>query len=263
VDRFVQAMPGYAMATAAYAVLDPASGVLRLANAGHLPPIIVGNGESRLLEIPPAAPLGAFAYGRCQEHETALAGGETLVFYTDGLVELPGVPLGESIDALLEIVRSASSAEEVCRFAIDQLVPHEELRDDVAIVAMQCREVPVKLSLRLAAHPRVLVNMRHAMRRWLREQGANGQAIAEITLAVNEACTNAIEHAYSPGPAEFEVEASADDRHVTISVRDVGRWRAPRGRHRGRGLAIIEAAMEEVEINSGAAGSEIVMRRQI
>ena len=85
----------------------------------------------------------------------------------------------------------------------------------------------------------------------------------QITLAVNEACTNAIEHAYSPGPAEFEVEASADDGHLTIFVRDAGRWRAPRGRHRGRGLAIIDAVMEEVEINSGAAGSEIVMRRPI
>src|SRR3989440_1477647 len=83
VDRFVQAMPGYAMATAAYAVIDPEDGSLRLASAGHLPPIIIGHGSARVVEHEPAAPLGAFPYGRCRECETSLQAGEILVFYTD------------------------------------------------------------------------------------------------------------------------------------------------------------------------------------
>ena len=89
VDRFLDAMSGYEIATAAYAVLDPESGALRLASAGHLPPIVVGGGTARVIELAPAPPLGAFPYGRCQEHEMSLAPGETLVFYTDGLVERP------------------------------------------------------------------------------------------------------------------------------------------------------------------------------
>src|SRR2546421_7750840 len=81
VDRFVQRMPDYTMATAAYAVLDPESGSLRLASAGHLPPVIVSDGSARVVDIEPAAPLGTFPYGSCTEHELSLTCGEMLVFY--------------------------------------------------------------------------------------------------------------------------------------------------------------------------------------
>ena len=212
VDRFVQAMPDYAMATAAYAVLDPESGTVRLASAGHLPPIVVGSGRARVFEVAPAAPLGAFPYGSCEEHELSLATGETLMFYTDGLVERPKIPLTKSIDELLRVVRAASSAEEVCQLAVEQLVPVEGLRDDVAIVAVQNGEVPEDLRLRLPADPRVLAQVRRVIRRWLRNRGARDHVIAEITLAVSEACANAIEHAYSPAPAEFHLQASASER---------------------------------------------------
>ncbi|HEY2258946.1 MAG TPA: SpoIIE family protein phosphatase [Solirubrobacteraceae bacterium] len=263
VDRFVQTMPDYAMATAAYGVLDPDTGSLCVASAGHLPPIIVGDGVARVLDVPPAAPLGAFPYGGCQQHQASLSPGETLLLYTDGLLERPGVPLNTSIEELREIVSGAGSAEAVCEVAIARLVPARGPRDDVAVVAMQNRRVPVELSMRLAADPRVLGDVRHALRRWLRERGADPKAITEITLAVNEACTNAIEHAYSPGPAEFELRATARDGQVTIVVSDVGRWRPPRGSHRGRGLAIIDAAMDEVQVDSTARGTDIVMRRRV
>ena len=85
----------------------------------------------------------------------------------------------------------------------------------------------------------------------------------EITLSVSEACTNAIEHAYSPAPAEFSLTATADDGLLTFVVRDAGRWRPPRGQDRGRGLTIIRAAMDDVEVNSSDTGTEIVMHRRI
>jgi anti-sigma regulatory factor (Ser/Thr protein kinase)/GAF domain-containing protein len=262
-DRFVQAMADDAMATAAYAVLSPDDGTLRVASAGHLPPIVLGPGTARLIELVPAAPLGAFPYGSCQEHELALAPGETLMFYTDGLVERPEVPLRKCIDELLEVVRTASSPDEVCEFAVDQLVPMGGSRDDVAVVAVQNSPVPADLRMRLPADPRVLAEVRRVVRRWLRDRGAEDNDLTEITLAVSEACTNAIEHAYSPGPAEFELEASATDGQVTIVVSDAGRWRSPRGTHRGRGLTVIDAAMDEVEVESAAKGTQIVMRRRI
>jgi anti-sigma regulatory factor (Ser/Thr protein kinase)/putative methionine-R-sulfoxide reductase with GAF domain len=263
VDRYVAEMPGYAIATAAYAVLDPEDGALRLASAGHLPPIIVGSGTARVVELTPAPPLGAFPFGRCQEHETSLAAGEMLFFYTDGLVERPKTPLTQSIAQLAEVIGPAPSAEEACQLAVEQLVPLEGRRDDVAIVAMQYHEVPADLCLRLPADPRVLADVRRVLRRWLRDRGATDQDTAQITLSVNEACTNAIEHAYSPAPAEFEVRATASDGQVTIEVTDSGRWRAPRGPHRGRGLAMIDAAMHEVDVRSAVAGTTIVMRKRV
>jgi anti-sigma regulatory factor (Ser/Thr protein kinase)/putative methionine-R-sulfoxide reductase with GAF domain len=263
VDRYVQAMPDYTMATAAYAVLDPATGRLRVASAGHLPPIVVGAGGAEVVDLAPAAPLGAFPYGSCCERELSLGTGETLVFYTDGLVERPGVPLNNSIEELRRTVCDATSAEEVCRLAVDNLLPLGRLRDDVAIVAMHSGDIPEALLIRADAEPRELVRIRRIVRRWLRKHGADDEAALEITLAVGEACTNAVEHAYSPGPAQFELRATADDGLATITVSDAGRWRSPRGVHRGRGLEIVRAAMDEVTITSGELGTAIVMHRRL
>lgn len=263
VDRFVQAMPDPAMATAAYAVLDTNTGMLSLASAGHLPPFIVGRDGVRVVDISPSAPIGAVPYGACAEVEAVLEPGEMLMLYTDGLVERPGIRLAESIAELRGVVAGASSPEGLCRRAADELIPLGGPRDDVAIVALQNAEIPLELHLRLPADPRALIQIRRALRRWLRSRGASDQDTLEITLAASEACTNAIEHAYSPGPAEFEVDARADDGVVQITVRDAGRWRNPRGNHRGRGLKIIETAMDDVSVDTNASGTEVVMRRQL
>jgi anti-sigma regulatory factor (Ser/Thr protein kinase) len=263
VDRYVHAMPDYAMATAAYAVLEPDTGEVQIASAGHLPPIVVSRGGGRVVDIIPSAPLGAFSYGRVQEHELMLAPGETLVFYTDGLVERPGTPLNESIDELLDVVENAKSVDDLCRRAVEHMVPDEGLRDDVAVVAVQNSQIDNELDLRLSADPKVLAEIRLVLRRWLRHHGANDPQTLEITLAVSEACTNAIEHAYSPAPAEFTLRARADAGMLTFVVTDAGRWRAPRGQDRGRGLTIIRAAMDDVEVNSSETGTEVVMRRKI
>ena len=263
VDRYVQAMPDAAMATAAYAVLDTNTGQLSLAAAGHLPPLIVGGDGVRTVDISPAPPLGAIPYAACAEVELVLEPGETLMLYTDGLVERPGVRLSESIAVLREVVAGAASPEGLCRRACDELIPVGGPRDDVAIVALQNAEVPEELHLRLPADPCVLARTRRALRRWLHSRGANDQDMLEITLAVSEACTNAIEHAYSPAPAEFEVHGRAEAGEVQITVRDAGRWRSPRGHNRGRGLRIIETAMDEVSVDTTPAGTEIVMRRQL
>ncbi|MFZ0041200.1 MAG: SpoIIE family protein phosphatase, partial [Solirubrobacteraceae bacterium] len=261
-DRYVQTMPDFAMATAAYAVFDPETGALAVASSGHLPGVIVGHGVVRLLDFPVEAPLGALTYTSGEDFETKLAIGETLLFYTDGLVERRGVPLTDSIDELLQIVRPATSPEEVCRRAIEQLVL-EGLADDVAIVAVQNCEIPTDLQLRMPANPGALTQVRRILRRWLRNLGAGEDDTTEITIAVSEACANAVEHAYSPAPAEFEVWASESDGEVTIVVRDTGRWRDPRHHDRGRGLKIMHAAMDVVEVSSGVAGTEVIMRREI
>ncbi|HTU31171.1 MAG TPA: SpoIIE family protein phosphatase [Solirubrobacteraceae bacterium] len=263
VDRFVQALPDFAMATAAYAVLDPDTGRVRVASAGHLPPLVVGGDTPRVVELIPAPPLGAFPYGHCSEHETTLAPGETLVFYTDGLIERPGIPLTQSIEAMLELLGGQTSVDDLCHLAIQQLVPVEGLRDDVALIAIQNSPVPDELMLEFPAEPRVLSEARRALRRWLRHVGADRDQAAEITLAASEACANAIEHAYSPAPARFTLHARAHAGEVTLTVRDGGQWREPRGEHRGRGLTIMKAAMHEVEANSSSRGTEIVMRRRL
>jgi anti-sigma regulatory factor (Ser/Thr protein kinase)/putative methionine-R-sulfoxide reductase with GAF domain len=263
VDRFVQSLNEPAMATAAYAVFDTYNATVQYASAGHLPPIVVSGSDAHAFEVMPAPPLGAFPYGRCPEHEIPLASGDMLFLYTDGLIERRGVPLSDGIDALIASLRGATSAEEACVAAVADLVPIEGLRDDVAIVALHSSPVPDELHLRLPAQPKTLAQVRRILRRWLVERGADEGDVAEVTIAVSEACANAIEHAYPPAPASFQLDAWGRSGEITVAVRDTGQWRAPRGQNRGRGLSIIVAAMDDVQIDRMENGTEVVMRRRL
>jgi anti-sigma regulatory factor (Ser/Thr protein kinase)/putative methionine-R-sulfoxide reductase with GAF domain len=263
VDRYVQTMREHPMATAAYGVFDTETGRLRLATAGHVPPIIVGPTRAEVLDLAPGAPLGAFPYGSCPEHELTLASGEMILMYTDGLVERRGNPLARGIESLLAVVRTGDTAEQACRNAMEALIPPEGLDDDVAMLVLHNLPVPAQLRLHLRADPRTLADVRQILRRWLRERGADGDDVNEITLAVGEACANAIEHAYSPAPAWFELDVTESGGEVKIAVRDTGRWREARGENRGRGLRIIDAAMGDVELTPTSTGTEIVMRRRL
>jgi anti-sigma regulatory factor (Ser/Thr protein kinase) len=266
VDRFVQSMGEYAMATAAYAIFDPESARLRIATAGHPPPIIVSGRSARVIDLTPGAPLGGFPYGTCPEEEVSLQTGEIVVLYTDGLVERRGVPLSEGIETLASVLARATTGEKACQLAVAEMVPPEGLTDDVAIVTMRNVTIPEELSLDLPADPGVLSSTRRLLRRWLRERGAEEPVLSEVALAVNEACANAIEHAYAPGPASFGLQArleTKDPPTLVVTVSDSGQWRAPRGESRGRGLTIIETAMDDLEIKTSTTGTEVVMRRQL
>lgn len=263
VDRFSRTIGEGAMATAAYGVFDSNSGVLTYASAGHLPPVVIGSNGAWMVEMNPAPPLGAFPFSTWAEHELNLGRDETLMFYTDGLVERRGDSLLSGIDRLCDLVQDAQSPEEACLIAVDGLVPPEGPPDDVAVLALQNVELPAQLELEFEAVGPNLSQVRRVFRRWLRERGADRTEVTEILLAVNEACANAIEHAYSPGPATFRVLAAVDDAQLTVNVEDSGKWRPPRGEQRGRGLNIIRAAMEHVEVERAEHGTRIVMRRRL
>jgi anti-sigma regulatory factor (Ser/Thr protein kinase)/putative methionine-R-sulfoxide reductase with GAF domain len=261
VDRYTRALSDMAMATAAYAILDPETGALQLASAGHLPPIVLGNGAGRVIDVVTSPPLGAFPYSSWADQDDSLSDGEILLFYTDGLVERPGTALTASIERLLSTTAGATSAEDACARAVEQVLPFG--RDDMALVAMPYSALPAELTMRVAAEPPVLADIRRTLRRWLNDQSVTAADTREILLAVSEASANAIEHAYSPAPAEFVVRATCENGELAFVVADQGTWRNPRGEHRGRGLKVIRAAMDEVQINTSGDGTEVVMRKRL
>jgi anti-sigma regulatory factor (Ser/Thr protein kinase) len=118
--------------------------------------------------------------------------------------------------------------------------------------------------LRLDADPDVIPAMRRVLGRWLREAGASAAEVDEVTLACSEASANAIEHAYAPGETGFELRGErSDDDEVQLAVHDWGTWRDPRGVNRGRGLALMEALMDRVEIEAGADGTTVRLARRL
>ena len=139
-----------------------------------------------------------------------------------------------------------------------------ERSDDVALLALQA--LPVQsgpLQLRVDARPEVLADVRRSLRLWLEQAGASNEEAHSIVLAAGEACSNSIEHAYGPGDAELEIEARLEGGVVELTVRDFGRWRAPRGEDRGRGLEVMRATMDDVAIAHDDDGTVVQMSRRL
>jgi anti-sigma regulatory factor (Ser/Thr protein kinase)/putative methionine-R-sulfoxide reductase with GAF domain len=263
VDRFAGSLGESAMATAAYLIVDAATGVVRLASAGHLPPVVIpAVGKPTLLDVTPAPPLGAFDHCQCPEREAKLEHGATLLLYTDGLVERPHVPLSRSLDELLEATAGAQTAEDACLLAMDQLVPQRGPRDDIAVIAIQNEPIPDAFDASLPAQPEMLSQLRQMLGRWLVQQQLDETALTEVTIAVSEACSNAVEHAYGIDEEGFRVRARHVEGAIEVVISDRGSWRPPRGENRGRGLTIMQRAMDSFEIRSDGAGTAIVMTKR-
>ena len=264
-DTLLQTIRGRGMATASYAVVEPDTGDVTIACAGHPPPVVVSPDGARLLDTSPAPPLGAVPFAQFRETTSSLAPGESLLLYTDGLIETRT----DRLDDRLEVLRAtaAEAADDdldgLCERVLDALVPSRSAEVEVAIVVVRRQALAEELRLRLPAEPQVLAGIRRTLTRWLRAQGAGGEDIMALMLASGEACANAIEHAYSPGPASFEFAATVEGATVTVLVRDHGGWREQRGEHRGRGLALMEATMDELDVRRGKKGSEVAMRRRL
>jgi anti-sigma regulatory factor (Ser/Thr protein kinase) len=263
VDRLLRSIRGRGMATAIYATFDMDSGRLVFASAGHPPPIICGAGHpSRLLEPSARPPLGTVGYSHYAEAEITLEYDEMILLYTDGLIERRGEALDTGFRRLIEATQAAKSPMQLCSHIAARLIT-AAAEDDIAFLALQRAPVADELLLRIPAQASVLADVRQRLRTWLRAKDVSNEDVDKIVLACGEACANAIEHAYLPGPAFFEIEGRRDNGEVTLMVRDTGSWREPRGRHRGRGFKIIKSLMDVVEVNAGTDGTEVLMSRRL
>ena len=254
------------MATLVYVVLDTATGGFRFVRAGHPPPLVRDlQGNVEQLNGQGALPVGVAPNVRYPATSMKLEPGSTLLLYTDGLVERRGEPLEEGIAKLQRVLADAPEPlEELCDHVLSALAAEDERDDDIALLAVRPIELEAdRFHTTLRADPTELSRLRRLLMRWLRLTQASAQEIYDITIAAGEACANAIEHAYGARTARFDVEGTVADGFVNLRVRDYGNWRAPRGEHRGRGLQLIEALMEDVEIVRGDRGTEVRMRRRL
>jgi anti-sigma regulatory factor (Ser/Thr protein kinase) len=263
VNRMMWALGPTAMTTLVYIVLDPVRETIEMVNAGHPPALVIGpGGDASYLPPQGGVALGAspVARYRCDTYPFPL--GSTLVLYTDGLVERRGASIDAGLDRLRALTGDAGGPERLCDAIVEQLVP-DAPADDIAIIVARLPALPEELRGRWPAEKEALADVRALLRRWLYAQGATEDEAYDITVASQEACANAVEHAYGPERRSFEVEATYSEGCVRVVVRDDGRWRPPRGDNRGRGLPLMQALMEYVEVTHGGAGTVVVLERTL
>jgi serine/threonine-protein kinase RsbW len=126
------------MATALFGTLDPRTGQLRLASAGHLPPLLINAGHAEFLPVAPSRMLGAPpAPAPALEWAGVLPVGATLVLFTDGLVESRSADIDEGLTHLLAAPAAAGTTDpdELCdRLVADLTGVHRA--DDIALLAL-------------------------------------------------------------------------------------------------------------------------------
>jgi PAS domain S-box-containing protein len=265
VNRLVISGEEEAMATVLYLVLDRETGDVTFASAGHPPPLVLSSDGARFLEGGRSVPVGAAEPGVFREATAVLPPGASLLLYTDGLVERRDTPLEDRMTELADTAgRGEGGLEGLCDSVLAGVLGQQVPSDDVALLAVRPRPVATgSMRLSLPAEPESLSGLRRRLGRFLHAVGASDAAAYEITLTVCEAAGNAIEHAYGPVDATFDVEATFENGTLVAVVRDRGAWRERRGMHRGRGLKIIEGLMDDVEVSAEPEGTVITMRRRL
>ncbi len=255
------------MATLIYVVFDPLEGKLSWVNAGHLPPLrTTGNGsQPEFLQGARSVPLGVMPFPSFEEGNADLGQGSTILLYTDGLVERPGSVIDMGLDALAQAVDEApEGTDALLDHLLRELSPEGGVSDDVALLAFCNEPVSDRFEVELPAQPESLAAVRGLMRRWLRHAGSSDEEIAEVTTACGEACTNAIEHAGAGGSSSFQMEgALTSGPGVEVVVRDFGAWRPGRDDDHGRGLELMEALMDEVQVTASQEGTVVRMQRKL
>ncbi|PZS38451.1 MAG: histidine kinase [Pseudonocardiales bacterium] len=264
-DQQVQHFDPEMMATVLLAMFEPSFERLHLSSAGHPPPVLALPGQpTALLDLPSDHPVGVPGGLRRRATTITVPPGALLCFYTDGLVESRGTPLDVGLQRLCAAV-VAGPVDSVCAKVMARLVGSDPPGDDVAILALRRQDSGEigPLDLVVPALPWSLRDIRFAVRRWLSAVGAAPRTVADLLVAVGEASTNAVEHAYGPGGGTVTVHLELQMPDVLATVRDTGRWRPPRGENRGRGTMFMRNCSGDLRIDHGPTGTNVVIRRRL
>jgi serine phosphatase RsbU (regulator of sigma subunit) len=129
------------MATAVIVTLDPRSGDLRCASAGHPPPLVLQglSGTVSLLDLPTAPPLGAPEPGTIEEGHMQCVPGSAIVLYTDGLIEHRGASIDDGIALVSDTLtaHAALDAGALADVVLERAGAGGNLDDDVALLVVR------------------------------------------------------------------------------------------------------------------------------
>ena len=117
---------------------NPDTHVLRWARAGHLPPVLVRDGTAAELPLPGGVLLGMDPDASYEEATQSLRPGDTLLLFTDGLIERRGDSI---VDVLKEFVATLGSWEMTAAEQADQILANavSDTEDDACLVAVRIR----------------------------------------------------------------------------------------------------------------------------
>lgn len=270
-SRFLAELDTDRFATCTYAQVDLATGEVRVCRAGHFGPLIRHtDGRVGVPQVRGGLPLGISTDFRDEEFpETRLdlVPGETMVLYTDGLVEEPGADVDTGVAALIhEVSGGPDGAEALADHLSDRLWERWGSGDDVALlVVRRSPDVGSPRAPRLhqyihQADPQGLSEARSIVRQALQDWDLSGLA-DDAVLVTGELLVNVLLH--TEGGAVLTLEVLPEPvRRVRLSVQDRSSvW--PRRRTpgetstSGRGLLLLDAVAQRWGIEPRGEGKAV------
>lgn len=260
-DAVVTAQSPDLVATVVVANYDPRSGDLLLAGAGHPPPLLVHDGAAEELKAP-GIPIGWPGAGSHDLRTVTLDRADTVVFYTDGLIEA-GKDIIAGLDALAGFAVETSSypAIQQARVLVERALTGAARRDDSVALVLRRRTPPPASVVplgpfehHLSPSQATVPLARNLLREWLTRVPVEDDAVHDLLLVATELCANAVEHAqWTEGGVVLR--AWAEDTDVIVEVEDDGgglTWPSvddeppdPES-EQGRGLWLVHTLTDEV-----------------
>ena len=229
--------------TAIYARFDLDAGLMTYVDCGHTDVLHRRGALQRVVALTADydgqvnLPLGFMPDTAYEQIVVPFAGQDAFLFYSDGFTEAVGTDgemfgeeaLAQAFDQLHEL--PAQALAEAVRARVEAFAAEEELADDLTCVAVRIRESGVAAResehvLELPAVKGCLEQVRDLVSEVCREGGhaVEPATVEQMQLALTEAASNIVRHAYEPGEAEtLRIEAGWKDGTVRFRVFDSGR----------------------------------------
>jgi anti-sigma regulatory factor (Ser/Thr protein kinase) len=147
---------------------------------------------------------------------------------------------------------------------MSRLAPSGGYQDDVVLLLYRH---PAPLEMEFPAHVSQLARSRVALRRWLTRARVDSDQAHDVLVAAGEAVANAIEHGHRDSPEGIiSLHATALVDEVRLTITDTGSWKPPqpaKEAHRGRGITLMRALMQDIAIHPEAAGTTVHLSARI
>ncbi len=191
-----------------------------------------------------------------------MAPGSLLALYTDGLIEHSrDVIAGEA--ALLEALCAEAACGAISAHSLlERALAGVKNTDDTVALVIAVDDAPAEeFFFEFSAIPLAVPLARRALRRFAERRGVDGEHSFALLTAVGEAMANAVEHAYEGSVGKVRIRVACDGAKFHATIEDDGRWKAAQKRdERGRGLPLMRALCEGVEIHTNQVCTSIQLR---
>ena len=216
-------------------VLDLPTGRLRYSNAGHCPPLLIGQGVG-LLPTEANIPVGLTPDWKFVAQEQLIHPGTTIFLYTDGVVEAENArhELYSEQRMLREARRTLKARqhnpEQLIRNmtqSISDFVDGAEQSDDLTMLAIQFtkekRDVRLKRVITLPNDVQTIPQLKEFVDGIVSELSFDADTAMSLNLALEEAVVNVMSYAYPPGTTgDIAIEAEANDVRLKFTITDSG-----------------------------------------